>query len=114
MVKTSFKPNEYRKDVYMHDSEIVILDVLNTILRKLNKMETILMATYADVKAAVTAEEGIEASIIALTNALAANAADPATLDALVAQINADAAAMAAAVTANTPGASGATGATGA
>ena len=61
------------------------------------------MATYADVKAAVTAEESVEASIIALTNALAANSADPATLDALVAQINADASAMAAAVTANTP-----------
>ncbi len=68
------------------------------------------MATYADVKAAVTAEESIEASIIALTNALAANSADPATLDALVAQINADAQAMAAAVTANTPGSTGATG----
>ena len=61
------------------------------------------MATFQDVKAAVTAQETIEASIIALTNALAANSADPATLDALVAQINADAAAMAAAVTANTP-----------
>jgi hypothetical protein len=85
--------------------------ILQLILTRLTNIEELLMATYADVKAAVTASESIEASIIALTNALAANAADPATLDALVAQINADSAAMAAAVTANTPGATGATGA---
>ena len=102
MAKTSSQSNADSKDVHMHDSQTTV-DILKTILRKLNNMETILMATYADVKAAVTASESVEASIIALTNALASNSADPATLQALVDQINADSAAMAAAVTANTP-----------
>jgi len=82
----------------MHQ-EIALINIQIQLL----EIRKLLMATLQQVKDAVTKEETVEASIIALTNALAANSADPATLDALVAQINADAAAMATAVTANTP-----------
>ena len=61
------------------------------------------MATFADLQAAVTAEETVEKSIIALVNTLAGAAVDPTALNNLVAQINADSAALAAAVTAGTP-----------
>lgn len=73
--------------------------------------ESKLMATIADIQAAVTAEQTVEASVITLLQTLSADlkaalaANDPAALQAVVDSINTNAAALAAAVTANTPAA---------
>lgn len=106
-------------------SEIIArLDMISAKLdglsQKLAAEEKRLMATLADVQAAVTAEKTVEGSVITLLQqlsdqlkaALAAN--DPAAVQAVVDQITANTKAMADAVAANTPAASGATGATGA
>ena len=67
------------------------------------------MATLTDVQAAVTAEDSVIDSAIALIQGLAAQVAalppNQAAIDALAADITAKSAALAAAVTANTPAA---------
>jgi hypothetical protein len=66
-----------------------------------------LAQALADLNAAVTNEGTVEASIVTLLQGLAAQigavSTDPAAIEAIVAQINTNAATMAAAVTANTP-----------
>jgi hypothetical protein len=70
------------------------------------------MSTLADVQTAVTAEDTVIDSALALINGLAAQIAalapNQAAIDALAADINGKAAALSAAVTANTPAAPGA------
>ena len=70
------------------------------------KLEAI-MATLADVQAAVTAEDTVIDSAVALITGLAAQVAalapNQAAIDALAADITAKSAALASAVTANTP-----------
>ena len=67
------------------------------------------MATLTDVQAAVTAEDSVIDSAIALIQGLAAQVAalppNQAAIDVLAADIKAKSAALAAAVTANTPAA---------
>jgi hypothetical protein len=66
-----------------------------------------LASALADLNTAVTNEGTVEQSIITLLQGLAAQigevSTDPAAIEAIVSQINTNAAAMAAAVTANTP-----------
>jgi hypothetical protein len=80
---------------------------LNLLLTKENK----LMATVADIQAAVAAEKTVEDSAVTLLqqlttllkDAVAAN--DPVALQAVVDSLTANSAALASAVTANTPAA---------
>jgi len=70
-----------------------------------------IMATLADLQAAVAAEKTVEDSVVKLLETLSADlkaaiaANDPAALQAVVDQINSNAASLADAVTANTPAA---------
>ena len=74
-------------------------------------MEQRIMATLADIQAAVAAETTVENSVVALLQTLSADlqaaiaANDPAAMQTVVDTINANAATLAAAVTANTPAA---------
>jgi len=70
-----------------------------------------IMASLADIQAAVAAEKTVEASVVALLTTLSADlqaavaSNDPAAMQAVVDGINANAAALSAAVTQNTPAA---------
>lgn len=69
------------------------------------------MATLADIQAAVTAEQTVEAGVVTLLQTLSADlkaamaSNDPVALQAVVTQIDANTAALSAAVAANTPAA---------
>ena len=82
-----------------------IISMLNTLINK----ETKIMATLADIQSAVTAEKTVEDSVVTLLQSLSAQLAaaiasgNPAQVQAIVDQINTNAASLAAAVTANTP-----------
>lgn len=97
-------------------TQIVVVDTcapddLRRDLRQLIQKVNAIMATLADVQAAVANLNTVEASVVAmlqtLSDALKAAIAsnDPAALQAVVDSINADSTAMAAAVAANTPAA---------
>jgi len=81
--------------------------VLRLLIHVLNK-ENLLMATLQDVTAAVAAESTVDDSIIVLLNGIvqqlkdAQASNDPAALDVVVANIQANTAKIQAAVTANT------------
>lgn len=81
--------------------------VLRLLIHVLNK-ENLLMATIQDVSAAVAAESTVDDSIIVLLNGIvqqlkdAQASNDPAALDVVVANIQANTAKIQAAVTANT------------
>jgi D-serine deaminase-like pyridoxal phosphate-dependent protein len=71
-----------------------------------------IMSTFADLQTAVTNETTVEASVITLLNGISAQLAaalaaggSPTQIQAVIDQVNANAAAAAAAVTANTPAA---------
>jgi len=109
-------------NVYFH-FDSAQLDRIEKLLLNLTKGQDTIMATLADVQAAVTAEDTVIDSAIALINGLAAQIAalqpNQAAIDALAADVTAKAASLAAAVAANTPtppptptGATGATGST--
>jgi hypothetical protein len=74
-------------------------------------MEQRIMASLADIQAAVAAETTVENSVVALLQTLSADlqaaiaSNDPAAMQAVVDTINTNTAALAAAVTANTPAA---------
>lgn len=80
-----------------------IISSLGELHRKVNQI----MATLADVQAAVTAEDTVIDSAVALIQGLAAQVAalapNQAAIDALAADIQAKSAALADAVAANTP-----------
>lgn len=97
-------------------TQVVVIDTcapddLRRDLRQLIQKVNAIMATLADVQAAVANLNTVEASVVAmlqtLSDALKAAIAsnDPAALQAVVDSINADSTAMAAAVAANTPAA---------
>jgi len=99
---------EIEANIHVHhhpDSEVVSL--LKTILEK----EKATMATLADIKAKVDAEKTVEDSIVTLLtsvsqqlkDAIASN--DPAAMQAIADELDANTAALSAAVTANTPAA---------
>ena len=87
------------------------LDAIELTLAELKTQGGRIMATLADIQAAVAAEKTVEDSVIALLgqisqqlkDALANN--DPAAMQAVVDQIDANAKALSDAVTANTPAA---------
>lgn len=82
---------------------------IQIILSRLNHMERLIMATLADIQAAVAAEQTVDASVITLLGqlhdqlaaALASN--DPAAMQAIVDSLKTEQANLTAAVTANTP-----------
>ena len=82
-----------------------IIAMLNTLITKENQE----MAVLQDIQAAVTAEKTVEDSVVTLLTSISAQlkaalaANDPAAVQAIVDQINTNAATLAAAVTANTP-----------
>lgn len=84
-----------------------ILPILHSLSRKVDAI----MATLADVQAAVAAENTVAQSVVTLLQSLSAQLQaaiagnDPVALQGLVDSINTQAATMAAAVTANTPAA---------
>ncbi len=88
----------------IHANQLVMLDMLS---RLLNQEDTI-MATLADIVAAVTAEKTVEDSVVTLLSSLSAQlkaaiaSNDPVAMQAVVDSINANAATLATAVTANT------------
>lgn len=107
---------------FHHEQEIN----LHTVMHKLNLLQELvidvkcmltfqleqgelIMASLADITAAVAAETTVEASVVALLTQLSADLQaalannDPVAMQAVVDSINANAAAMAAAVAANTP-----------
>lgn len=82
---------------------LMILGGIGIVIRKLNEI----MATLADVQAAVTAEDTVIDSAVALIQGLAAQVAavapNQAAIDALAADIKGKSDALAAAVAQNTP-----------
>jgi hypothetical protein len=93
-------------------------------LGKVSTTEIRIMASLADIQAAVAAEQTVEASVVTLLGQLSADlqaalaSNDPTAMQAVVDQLNQNAQSLAAAVTANTPaapatGPSGPTGPTG-
>ena len=96
--------------VYLHPTDVELqgrLDKLQSALNALTLQGKLIMATLADVQAAVTAEDTVIDSAITLLNGLAAQIAalapNQAAIDALAADVTAKTATLAAAVTANTP-----------
>ena len=96
--------------VYLHPTDVELqgrLDKLQSTLNALTLQGKLIMATLADVQAAVTAEDTVIDSAITLLNGLAAQIAalapNQAAIDALAADVTAKTATLAAAVTANTP-----------
>ena len=85
------------------------LAVINAKLDVILRKEKDIIMTLDDITNAVAAEQTVEASAITLLNQLAAEVAaaanDPAKIQAIVTQIQTNAATLAAAVTANTPAA---------
>lgn len=84
-----------------------ILEILRTILTKLDTQESKIMADLTAITAAVTNNTTVEDSAIALINGLAAQIAaagtDPAALASLTDSLTTESASLAAAVAANTP-----------
>lgn len=96
--------------VYLHPTDVELqgrLDTMQAALNALTIQGKIIMATLADVQAAVTAEDTVIDSAVTLLNGLAAQIAalapNQAAIDALAADVTSKTAALAAAVTANTP-----------
>jgi hypothetical protein len=89
--------------------ETARLDGIESQLNKVIERQKQIMATLADVQAAVTAEDTVIDSAVALIQGLAAQIAalapDQAAIDALAADVKAKSDALAAAVAANTPAA---------
>ena len=87
----------------------VLNSKLDLILKTLNKDFQIMTKEIDNLAAQVTAMESAEASAITLLSELAtqiaANANDPAAINAIAAKLKTDAASLAAAVVANTPAA---------
>mgnify|MGYP003622935208 CR=1 FL=1 len=85
------------------------LGTIHTQIQQLHKGQATIMATLQDITDAVNAESTVEDSIITLLNGISqqlkdalATGADPAAIQAIVDQIDADTAKVADAVTANT------------
>jgi ABC-type transporter Mla subunit MlaD len=98
--------------VYLHDGPHDLehrLDRLEKVVRELFHQGERIMATLADLQAAVTAEDTVIDSAITLLQGLAAQIAalqpNQAAIDALAADVTAKTQALADAVTANTPAA---------
>lgn len=100
-----------RLDVFLHiDQGHEVPTLLNAISRKLDLVitkETSIMATVVELNAAVARNTDAEQSVITLLNGISQQLkdaqGDPAAIDAVIAQIDANTAAAAAAVVANTP-----------
>lgn len=96
--------------LYIEPSNAVLqrLDVICQKLDRLIERQNIIMATMTDLQAAVTRETDAENSVVALLEGIsqqlkdAKAANDPAALDKVIADIDANTAKMALAVTANT------------
>jgi prefoldin subunit 5 len=86
-----------------------ILEIVQRKLARIERKVNYLMATLADVQAAVTAEDSVIDSAVALIQGLAAQIAalapNQAAIDALAADVQSKSDALAAAVAANTPAA---------
>lgn len=98
--------------LFIHNApseEMGLLREMLGIVKALQTQGNHIMATLADVQAAVTAEDTVVDSAITLLNGLAAQIAalqpNQAAIDALAADVSGKTAALAAAVTANTPAA---------
>lgn len=103
----------FRIDVHIHSiDDVELKGKLDQILASLSALTTQgnqIMSTLADVQAAVTAEDTVVDSAIALLQGLAAQIAalapNQAAIDALAADVTAKTTALATAVAANTPAA---------
>jgi hypothetical protein len=94
-----------RSNEQLTASNIILADALDR-LTTATENETMTVADQiAAIQAEVAAETSVDASIVALVNALNAAKADPAALDAILAGMQANIAPVQAAVTANTPAA---------
>jgi len=97
----------------MHDKEefeVIVLQLLDVIIRRLDKMALDFTALTADVAAEVAADQaaivlinGIAAEIAAAVAAATMDPTDQATIAGLATQLQASASALGAAVVANTP-----------
>jgi ABC-type transporter Mla subunit MlaD len=98
-----------RLDIHVFAEQVPQLDEILRQLRLLHEGMIKIMATLADVQAAVTAENTVIDSAVALIQGLAAQVAalapNQAAIDALAADIKAKSDSLAAAVAANTPAA---------
>lgn len=101
----------------MPDTDALILIFIALAVSVIHKQLKKIMATLADLKAKVEAEKAVEDSAVTLLVGLnqqlkdALASSDPAAIQALSDELDANTAALAAAVTANTPGQTPTTGA---